>query len=423
MMTALVRFVERHELKIFGGIVLLVLSAGTAYSIHAGSRLQYGDERDYYSIARNLSSAGLYSYDGRNPDVFRPPGMPFLIAGMMILGAGTVCLRILGFLAFALCICILYAILRHISTRFAAVIGVLLVVCYPVLFYTAGTLYPQTVCSLLLLVIKFIIAKGWNSTTAAAVSGLLSGYLVLIAPSFLFVLPMIALWIWVTGRPNRAKTLAIAGVAAVLVVIPWTLRNYAIFHKFVPVSANSGIMMLYGNSEGTTPNSGPDVDIAKYRCHTSGMNDAEIDAYYRSAAIEYILSHKSRSAGLYFLKLLNNFNYRNDLKTKAESSSTKDLVMLLTYGPLLLVFLLRLACWKRLPMSNYERMMVLLYFSAAVFNAIFFTRIRYRLPFDFLLIIVVAKFIDDTIVAHMRRPGRYLSTQPMDMVGHTQEKG
>jgi hypothetical protein len=96
---------------------------------------------------------------------------------------------------------------------------------------------------------------------------------------------------------------------------------------------------------------------------------------------------------LYILKLLNYFNYRNELYASAESSWTKDILMLVTYGPLLLLSACSLFLVKRFGFSKFEALFFLIYLSSAFFYAIFVTRIRYRLPFDFLLIMIVALFL------------------------------
>ena len=68
-----------------------------------------------------------------------------------------------------------------------------------------------------------------------------------------------------------------------------------------------------------------------------------------------------------------------------ESSRARDLVMLATYGALLGLVALRIALARRRPLSPAERSVLLLYAMTAAFHALVFVRIRYRLPFDFLL--------------------------------------
>jgi len=59
--------------------------------------------------------------------------------------------------------------------------------------------------------------------------------------------------------------------------------------------------------------------------------------------------------------------------------------MLVTYYPLLALVGWRLWWRKRVPMTRGEWMMLGIYLCNGLLAAIFFTRIRFRLPFDALL--------------------------------------
>jgi hypothetical protein len=223
--------------------------------------------------------------------------------------------------------------------------------------------------------------------------GLLFGFLILTVATYTFVLAVFLAWIiFRDGRKNLKWALTVAAVTA-LVLTPWIIRNRIVLGAPVFVSANSGLMLLQGNSENSAPNSGPTADISKYIIAASPMGEAQRDAYYRSVAVHYILTHPVRSLKLYALKTLNYFNYRNNLYTVSESSSMRDLVSLLTYAPLLALFILRITLHRRRPLTPFESFAVLLYLLNGVFSAIFYTRLRYRAPFDLLPICVVALLI------------------------------
>ena len=60
--------------------------------------------------------------------------------------------------------------------------------------------------------------------------------------------------------------------------------------------------------------------------------------------------------------------------------------MFLTYYPILLCLIFRLFYIHKQPLSRVEVLFVLIYFGSAFFYSVFIPRIRYRLPFDVLLI-------------------------------------
>ncbi|MGB6122822.1 MAG: hypothetical protein WBG80_13005, partial [Bacteroidota bacterium] len=74
-------------------------------------------------------------------------------------------------------------------------------------------------------------------------------------------------------------------------------------------------------------------------------------------------------------------------------SFEKDAAMLVTYGTLLVFVLLRFLLFRRYQVTDLEKLLFFLYISNAFVQAIFFTRIRLRLPFDFLLISLAAAFV------------------------------
>jgi hypothetical protein len=92
-------------------------------------------------------------------------------------------------------------------------------------------------------------------------------------------------------------------------------------------------------------------------------------------------------------KFINFFNFRNRLYVHSESSTIRDGVMFITYYLLLLLAGLRLYFFRRYPLTMTEGFLYGLYLCGALLGAIFFTRIRFRLPYDTLLIAIGAIFL------------------------------
>jgi hypothetical protein len=275
------------------------------------------------------------------------------------------------------------------------------------LFYTAGTLYPQTLAGLLLVIAVTLLASekpGW--LTSGLVLGLLFGWLALSVVHFLFSLAVVALWMLVARtewRPvARLGSVSVMVAVAALLVVAWVVRNERALGAPV-LTTNGGITLLHGNSEKTGYNSGASTDISAYVPTDKGLNEVELDAYYREQALNFIRHHKWRAIRLYALKVFNWFNYRNDLAVKSESSRARDLVMLVTYGPLLLLFIARLLFAGRLRPSRLEVLLIVLYVANAFAYAVWHTRVRYRLPYDLLLIPIVAPFIGNLFLHAVSR--------------------
>ncbi|MCX6842257.1 MAG: hypothetical protein NTX53_08255 [candidate division WOR-3 bacterium] len=384
----------------------LIVLAGAAYSVKLGNTLRFVDEKDYYAIAQNLVHGHGYSLDGVTPTAFRPPGYPLFLAVFIALGANVVVLRILNFVMLAASMLLLYRLVRRRSNWIGAVAAPVMCAGYVVLFYTAGTLYPQTLAGLLLVLVVTVLATrrpGWF--TSGLLLGVLCAWLATSVVHFLFSLTVVAVWLLVARREwhlgARVGSVAIMAAVVALIVGLWLVRNQRVLGAPI-LTTGGGITLLYGNSEKAGWNSGASTDISAYVPKDSGLNEVELDAYYQRQAIDFIRHNKGRAIRLYALKVLNWFNYRNDLAQKSESSRARDLLMLVTYAPLLLLFIARLLLAGRMRLSRLEVLLTILYVSNAFAYAVWFTRVRFRLPYDLLLIAVVALFIGNLAGARRR---------------------
>jgi len=399
-------------------LALVVTAAGAVYALWLGPDFRYIDEEHYVTLARQLATHGEFSMHGDVPTAYRPPGYPFFLAALERLGLGVVGFRIANFVALGLTILATGAMLSRAASPLAAAVGSLLVAGYPLFFYAAGTLYPQILAMALLagalLATSRALAQRGLSAGRALGIGAGFGCLVLTIPSFLFTLALTLAWLALrSGLPGRIPKALAIGLAAAAIVLPWTARNYLVLGAFVPVSTNSGVNLLYGNSPDTRPNSGVTADISAYEARADGLSETAQDAFYRSEALAFVRENRAHSLRLYALKWLNYFNFRNELATRSEASSAREWIMLLSYGPLLLLFVARLLGGWRRPLPRFDELLAVLYLGMPFFLAIFFTRIRFRLPFDLCLILLVAPYLARLLAAHPRVPlGRAGATGP-----------
>lgn len=384
-------------------LILIVMLSGIMYSLYLGDTLRFlPDEQDYYDLATNIAKSFSYSLDNINPTAYRPPGYPLFLSFPRYFGGGVIILRILNFFILGFGIFLIYKILRREHSGIAGLIGVVLIIGYPVMFFTSGTLYPQILASVLFLLIIYIYTGEPDKVWIYALCGLLFGFLIITVPTFIFTLLLFPVWL---GRKNKQLMGYLTMIGIALIILgAWGIRNYKQFNEFVFISTNSGENLLLGNSENTTPSGGRTIDISKYSSIAETYNEVERDQYYRSKALEYIKDNPIRTAQIYVLKVLNYFNFRNELVTESEESQIRDAVVLLTYGFLLITFILRLAMVRTIKMSYFERNMTIIYIASALFSAIFFTRIRFRIPYDYLLIMVVALFLAKLVDRYILEP-------------------
>lgn len=395
-----------REGHLVAGMIALIVGAGFIYTSYLGATLRYPDEYEYVTLALNLLRFHSLTFDGIHPTAFRPPGYPFVLALVYAIFPSIAILRSVKFILLGLSMLLVYRIVRRHSSGTGGVVGTLLVMLYPVLFYTAGTFYPQTLGGTLLLIAVGLVAYETRAWWRVVLAGLTFGALILTIPALSIALIVSVGWAWWARPKQRWGAIVILGIALGMAGA-WTVRNAYIFGSPAFVSSNAGYNLLLGNVEGATPNSGVNVDISKYIVVGEQMGEVERDQYYRSQVIAFVQAHPQQALKLYVLKVLNYFNYRNDLWNSAESSTLRDGIMLMSYGGLLLIAVLRLISIRKAPLTRFEWLLLLLYGADALVSAVFITRIRLRLSADYLLIMFDAIFL-----------GLYLERRLLPMVWH-----
>ncbi len=371
----------------------VVAVAGAAYCASLGTRVRFADEADYLRLSSNLTKTGVYSLDGVNPSAYRPPGYPYLLAALRELGGSVFVLRAVNVIFLAVAVWAAWWLARAIGGRAAATLAAPAVALYPIGFYTMGALYPQTMGMALLLVglVALAAIPGCPSPWWRAIgAGVAFGVLIVTIPTFLLALLIGAVWlVWRTRKVGAA--LLIVGVAAVL-PLAWTIRNAAEMHSFIPVSTNNGINLVLGNSPHAGPRTGVDADISRYTrvIGQRHLDEVRSDSYLRTAALDWIKGHPMRAGRLFAEKTLNYFAPYDRLGTDSQNSGAQQALAVVVYLPLLALFVLRLVRWRRDRPDALEKLLIVLYLVSAPAQAVFFTRVRFRVPLDPLLIVVVA---------------------------------
>jgi len=123
--------------------------------------------------------------------------------------------------------------------------------------------------------------------------GLLGGFAALTEPVTLSVVPLLGLW--TVYRRYRLRLpwklpMSAAAVAALLLMSPWWIRNYELFHRFIPVRSGFGLELYIGNN-------GYSERWVNSSLHTN-HSEAELSEYERVGEMAY-MDHKLRQATAY----------------------------------------------------------------------------------------------------------------------------
>ncbi|WP_431878081.1 glycosyltransferase family 39 protein [Amycolatopsis sacchari] len=393
-------WLDAHARQVALAAVALSLLLAGGYALVLGDTLRYLDERVYVQLAGSLASGAGYSADGVQATAYRPPGYPFLLTPVHGLTGGDVlAMRFVGVLALAGCVWFGYRVGRRVFAAPAGALAAVVLACYPLLTYTATALYPQVPGLFLLLVtidcgMSAVETRGGRRVADVVVAGLAGGLLVLTVPNFALSVVLVPVWM---AWKRRGAWGAAAAVLALAVAVPgaWCVRNALALHAFVPVSTNDGINLLLGNSEHTTAGSGTEVDISRYEQYAKDhhLDEVGINRYFSDSAVDWITEHPGDAAVLYGEKLANTFSFSSDMATSGQGGRTADLVLALTYYPVLLLAVLRVGLARRWPLSRTETLLAVLVVLNFLLQAVFFTRLRFRVPLDGLTVLLAASVV------------------------------
>lgn len=216
--------------------------------------LQFGAELG--SVAASIASGHGFGSPMRlvpsGPTAIFVPIYPYLLAAIFkVLGtfsyASSLTIRALQCAFSAFTCWPIYAIGKRAFNRTVATTAAWIWVFFPAAIYFALEWVWDT--SLVALWMAVLVAatlelRGSDRRTWWLGYGALWGVGAMINPSLLAVLPFLALWaIWpLRVRLRDATKLSlVSGLIFVACIAPWTVRNYVVFHRFIPLRSNFGL--------------------------------------------------------------------------------------------------------------------------------------------------------------------------------------
>ncbi|MGQ0634381.1 MAG: ArnT family glycosyltransferase [Planctomycetaceae bacterium] len=364
------------------------------------------DPEEYDTYAWNVTQGR--GYRGMSPDVadrdhltaYRPPGTSLVWAGFYsVFGHRYDVIRILHCVAGALSVWVLFRIgllcfSERISLLAAAVYAV-----FPTALLSSTELMAEA------LGILYFLGFIWSSLDFArrpswarsAIAGMLLGLGILTRANFVVMLPLILLWIvWQFRFDRKAMVQALLiPTLAVASLIPWTARNYLVFHEFIPLSTMGGSVLLQGNNDlvANVPELYGyniwDTRIPEYsEALQNAGNEVERDRRAKEFAVQWLTAHPEKWGYLVRMKL-----WRSITPFLQPNSPWHYRVgMLVAWGPVLLL------CLPALPITFVQFIrarhpgwlvhLCILHF--VLLSLAFFGLARYRQPVEPLCILLAS---------------------------------
>jgi len=229
------------------GIKFLLIGLFIGVAVRAGMlwfvdyRFDVGDGRYYLDVAHNLLEHQIYSGDVNTnpvPEMYRPPLYSFFVAFITwIFGNNPLSIQLVQ-LVISLITALLITRVTAFFLPIAApwVFGLMMLSPFEAVY--VGAVLSETLTAFLLVAAAcaFLTIDGpkrWG------VGGILLGFCVLTRDIYILLILFIAGFLIFFGRGRKSLRCFEAFVlvlSACLVILPWTVRNYHVSERFVPVS-------------------------------------------------------------------------------------------------------------------------------------------------------------------------------------------
>jgi 4-amino-4-deoxy-L-arabinose transferase-like glycosyltransferase len=384
--------------RLFAGALAaaFVLRLAFAFGYWVGKPLNH-DEHEYLELAASLAEGRGFRYSppegGEERTRFgRAPGYPVLLAAIS-LATGADLLRATRLAQCAIGVGVV-ALIGLVAARAAGsragVAAAWLAAVYPPLVWIPAYVLSETLYSALALSVVALAGpaiEGRGSLRGSSLivnaralgAGLVAGAGTLTRPSMLFFLAIAGAWLLLRRRVPVLVSLA---VGALVVVAPWTLRNYHEYGRVVLVASSGGVNFWAGNhplspGEGDmAANPGIKRDSLRLRTAHPGLSEEELEPIYYREAFREIARRPLWWAGLLARKLFYTFvpvGPSYTLHSRLYLAATW-----LAYG---FVLPLGVAGFARLWRSDrWPRALWMMGWSAVLMGVVFLPQERYRIP-------------------------------------------
>jgi hypothetical protein len=302
------------------GILALILAVSVllrvAVALYLGNVVDapslLTDQRSYHALGARLVTGHGFSFDtGWYP--FTQPETPtahwsflyslYVAAIYAVVGVQPLAVRLVGAVLGGILLPLL--VYRWARRLFPGQEWVALVAGGCACLYAYFVLYAATLMTETFYIVALLWALERGAALASrptpgrgAVLGLSLGVAALLRQSILPWVPVLAAWLlWVGWRSGRLRRivapLAVAGLLLVLCILPFTVRNYLVYGRFLLLNSNAGYAMyaaqhpMHGTSfrEFDGPPVPPDL---------LGRNEAEMDRELLRRGIGFVLAEPGR---------------------------------------------------------------------------------------------------------------------------------
>lgn len=242
------------------GIAIFLLAFGVRVLTWHDTRLEVGKVQtsvvgDYQRIADLIRDGGLRSFFSSSSaladlnNLGHPPGYSILLAAIYaIAGHSNGAVQTCQIIADGLCAVFLFLIVAELLPLSAAVIAGLLSALSPQLAWNSVLLLPDSISVLPILLAVYVLARAVKNPRLLSflIVGLLIGVSCWLRANFMLLELFVAVAVLLLIKTKRSQFALAVICGTFLIVLPLTIRNAIVFHRFIPLSLGAGQTFLEG---------------------------------------------------------------------------------------------------------------------------------------------------------------------------------
>jgi Dolichyl-phosphate-mannose-protein mannosyltransferase len=209
------------------------------------------DSNWYFFRALSIAHGNGYAFDG-TPTAFWPVGYPgFLALLFLVFPAAPITALIANFALSGLTLICSFGIFLKLKIPVSlALFGVMTLAIFPNFIFYQNLLLSEILMMTMLSVALLSILSA-RSSCHFLLSGVAFGFTALVKSQILLLPIFLLLYdVWQSRKLiSTIQKYLLVFIGMLVVIFPWTLRNYMIFDRFILVQSDGGYQLLMGNNE------------------------------------------------------------------------------------------------------------------------------------------------------------------------------
>ena len=305
------RYRQGLWLVFFAGLsVRLAAAAGKTHQSWQGDPLYYHALANLIASGRGFIDPFAWAYHHQAvPTAFHPPLYSLVLAlpsvvGFRSFGAHQITSCLVG----AAMIPLVAALTRSFAGRTAAVAAAVVVAGSPNLWVIDGLLFSEGLAAVLVVACMICALRLHARPTLrrSCVFGVCAGLAALTRPETLLLLPLLGLPVILVhrrdlGAKGLAAVLAGMSLSCVMILMPWTVRNYETFRRPVLLSTNGEAVLGFANCRQTYYTSAVGfwsitcpVTQGKSVGGSASADESDVAARLGAEGLHFMADHQSR---------------------------------------------------------------------------------------------------------------------------------